>query len=95
MDVGKDLEQAYNDDFMDGYYKGKSEAEENAEKEIDRLKAERDALMNDLKTALEEDLYSPCLCCKYADFVNKVCTIDADCNEELKWEWRGVQEEEE
>ena len=38
MDIGKGLQSA----FEDGYYKGKSEAEENAAKEIAKLKAELD-----------------------------------------------------
>lgn len=89
IDIGKYLQSA----IEDGYYKGKSEAEENAAKEIAKLKAERDAAVADLKK------YAECVACKHMttdEWYTETCTKcgwypwNSVSEEKNIWEWRGL-----
>ena len=66
--------------------------------ELERVKAERDAAVEDLKSqydiqGIEDDhpIYDMSICCKciyYPSSFNRYCE---DCNNFDKWQWRGVQ----
>lgn len=63
---------------------------------IERLQKERDAACEDLKDAVIRDGYlSPCDYCKHLwkSGTTGVCSIDSDCYKVLKWEWRGISDD--
>lgn len=71
---------------------------ESMQEELDRVKAERDAAINDLKAGAWCEN-----CAHYADMAEcgeipmcNVCRVECyckDCNDGNKWAWRGLKEE--
>ena len=71
---------------------------ESMQEELDRVKAERDAAINDLKAGAWCEN-----CAHYADMAEcgeipmcNVCHVECyckDCNDGNKWAWRGLKEE--
>ncbi len=84
--------------YHSGLYEQAASALESMQEELDRVKAERDAAINDLKAGAWCEN-----CAHYADMAEcgeipmcNVCRVECyckDCNDGNKWAWRGLKEE--